>query len=149
MSYIFHPIIYFTYRSLVTNLLCVMLVVVLCACGKVEEPVQLQESTSNDTSTDSTTDTSMSNNHADEEFTFEQFIQKTVVIDMATTASQLEGDYYVIKLYDNEQTYYLGVQMNLSLIELPISVPLHVSKILLEIFTNQPQSGFVKEEVVL
>ena len=145
MSYIFHPIINVTHRSLVTSLLRVMFVVVLCACGKVEEPVQSQESTS----TDSTTDTSMSNNHADEEFTFEQFEQKTVVIDMVASASHLEGDYYVIKLYDSEQTYYLGTQTNLRVMVVPISVPLHVSRIWLEIFTNQPQSGFIKEEVVL
>ncbi len=93
--------------------------------------------------------TAISDNVSSKEFSFEQFSQQIVTVDMTEYAPHLSGDYYIIKLYDEDKTYYLGTTPTLSTLELPISLPRHVSTLWLEIFTNQPSSGQIKQEIWL
>jgi len=93
--------------------------------------------------------TALSSNQVEDDFTFDQFQQKNISIDLAEKASDLWGDYYVVKLYDNDQTYYLGTSDQLTVLKLQISMPRHVTKLWLEVFTNKYQAGSVTEEIML
>lgn len=122
----------------------------LVACGSAEEPSGGQsEPTQPAVQTPIMDSTAIAVHQVNNDFEFDQYRTVTITLDLYTYASQVIGDYFVIKVYGDDQTYFLGSRDSLGTLEVRISVPRHVGRLWLLVFSNDSHGGEVKEEIVL
>jgi len=131
-------------------LLCPVIILALgtgaCGSGDPQEAVgTASQVTEIDTAPNST---AIVDHRAPDGFQFAQFREYQIHINEAA-AADLVGDYYVIKVFHLDQTFYLGTHPSVKDITLQLSLPLTLSSVSIEIFTNQPQAGVVTSEITL
>jgi hypothetical protein len=137
-------------RPVRTHFFCgvVAFSIALAGCGGGAEDETPQSQTSNQSSDPATT--ALDDNTAPDQYDFGQFGSHTLSLDIPTIAASLSGNYYVIKLYDNQfNTYLLVTQTQPQLITPTISVPSTLSTLTLEIYTDQAEYGSVIKEIQL
>jgi hypothetical protein len=135
-------------RTHSTYSVIIALIFVLTGCGGGAEEDAPQSQTSNQPSEPDTT--ALDDNIAPDQYDFDQFNSYTLTLDIPSVAASLAGNYYVIKLYDNQfNTYLLVTQTEPQLITPTVSVPSTLSTLTLEIYTDLAEYGSVIKEIQL
>ncbi len=97
-----------------------------------------------------TVSTALSEHQASQTFSFGLYRSVELVIDLNQYASQIEADYYVVKLSDlDSNTIYLAVHQPQDEVQLRFSAPYSQRSAWLEVYTELSDQGFVLEEIPL
>jgi hypothetical protein len=108
------------------------------------------DSASPQTPTVTAATSALADNEVTTGFEFGNYQQVTFTLDLAAYSAQISGDYYVVKLFDADNTYYLASVTQLDSLDIAISLPLDAVSISMELYSNATSgNNSIIEEITL
>jgi hypothetical protein len=128
-----------------------LLVWALSGCGSSggEEGRADTPASENETNTTEAQSSAMADHQVSSQFSYEHYRVIELSLDLSPYGASLAGDHLVVKVYDRDQTYFLGKRERLGLLQLSLSLPRHVESVWVEVSGDDPSTGSIIEEVVL
>lgn len=138
-------------KAFLMSFLFLVFWVLLSACAQEQQatPRDDQSQTQDETTETEEDTTAMIDHIVEEEFHFNQYRLVSLEVDLSQYQSMVAGDYFVFKIYNADQTYYLDYRSVLGIVVVQLSVPEHLSELSLQLFSNNPQGGQINEVIQL
>jgi hypothetical protein len=128
-----------------------LLVWTLSGCGSSGENSSGTDTpaSENESNTAEAQSSAMADHQVSSKFSYELYRVIELSLDLSPYAASLAGDHLVVKVYDRDQTYFLGYRKRLDLLQLSLSLPRHAESVWIEVSGNDPSTGSIVEEVLL